>query len=79
MEEKFHEYEQELNRREIRPLLRSPIYEPNEIIEMELETKKISQLNKKCKMIGKIVMNEGQLHNEIFKKANKQNTRTIKY
>ena len=59
------------NRRAIRAILRSPIYGANEATEMELGIKKISQLNKRntLNMIGKMVLQEGTLHNKIFNQA----------
>ena len=59
------------NRQAIRAILRSPIYGANEATEMELGIKKISQLNKRntLNMIGKIILDEGTLHNRITKKA----------
>ena len=59
------------NRRALRAILRSPIYGANEATEMELGIKKISQLNKRntLNLIGKIALDEGTLHNKIYKKA----------
>ena len=59
------------NRRALRAILRSPIYGANEATEMELGIKKISQLNKRntLNLIGKITLDEGTLHNKIFKNA----------
>ena len=59
------------NRRALRAILRSPIYGANEATEMELGIKKISQLNKRntLNLIGKITLEEGTLHNKLFKKA----------
>ena len=69
------------NRRAIRAILRSPIYGANEATEMELGIKKLSHLNLRntLVMIGKTVLGENTLHNQIFRKANEIQTPTIKY
>ena len=69
------------NRRAIRAILRSPIYGANEATEMELGIKKISHLNKRntLNMIGKMMLDEGTLHNRIIKKAIILGTKTVKY
>ena len=69
------------NRRAIRAILRSPIYGANEATEMELGIKKLTHLNLRntLVMIGKTVLDENTLHNEIFKKASELQTTTIRY
>ena len=59
------------NRRAIRAIMRAPMYITNEGIEMELGVKKITDIYRKSvlNLIGKIYLNEGQLHNNLLKIA----------
>ena len=69
------------NRRAIRAIMRCPIYGANEATEMELGIKKITQLCSKSTLnhIGKMALEEGTLHNHLFKKAKQLNSKTIRY
>ena len=61
--------------------MRSPIHGANEATEMELGIKKITQLCQKStlNLIGKIVLEQGTLHNHLYQTAAALNTKTIKY